>query len=188
MEHIFKPGDKVYFHARNKWVTLKDASTTRIPHLLELEGEGFLTDPTFAISLINPFDPSDPNNPPEFRSDWPFMLRGRRLEVGMEMRGIFDNGTLSVRIKSLELLESDYCVTCSWNYEEMKIGVIHPNNLRFPDELPAKKKVAKWAYPVIGMPGVIRIEFTDEMTQEEAEEKFGSFIQMIPGTEREVEL
>ena len=51
----------------------------------------------------------------------------------------------------------------------------------------SKKKVAKWAYPVIRMPGVIRIEFTDEMTQEEAEEKFGSFIQMIPGTEREVE-
>ena len=71
MKHIFKPGDKVYFHARNKWVTLKDASTTRIPHLLELEGEGFFIDPTFAISLINPFDPNDPNNPPEFRvSRW----------------------------------------------------------------------------------------------------------------------
>ena len=53
---------------------------------------------------------------------------------------------------------------------------------------PPKKKVAKWAYPVIGMPGVIRIEFTDEMTKEEAEEKYGEFLQMVPGTEREVEL
>ena len=69
-----------------------------------------------------------------------------------------------------------------------KPGVVWSPVILFPDELPIKKKVAKWAYPVIGMPGAIRIEFTDEMTQEEAEEKFGSFIQMIPGTEREVEL
>lgn len=49
------------------------------------------------------------------------------------------------------------------------------------------KKIAKWAYPVIGMPGGVQIGFTDEITQEEAQKKFGSFLFMIPDTEREVE-
>ena len=151
MKHIFKPGDRAYWLRHSRWIYLiRNRDFPESGYSLEdqethtyftLEGKLAECNPPELLPL-NPYDPSDPNNPSEFKSNWPFMLRGRRLEVGMEMRGIFDGATF--RIKSLELLESNYCVTCSWNYGEMKIGVIHPNNLLFPDELPNKKKVAKW--------------------------------------------
>ena len=83
MKHIFKPGDRAYFPARNKWVTLKDASTKKIQNLLEIEGENFYVDPTFMISPVNIFDPCDPNNPPEFR--YPFMLNGKPVFAGSEL-------------------------------------------------------------------------------------------------------
>ena len=82
---IFKPGDRVYFPIRNKWVTLKDASTSDLKNILELEGENFYVDPTFAISLINPFDPSDPNNPPEFRASRWIPVEERLPEEGVEV-------------------------------------------------------------------------------------------------------
>ena len=196
MKHNFKPGDRAYWLARNRWVELeKAADCNPDEYVIQVKGHGFsftsdgkefLNDETVVLLPVNPYDPSDPNNPPEFKSEWPFMLRGRRLEVGMEMRGIFDNGTLPVRIKSLELLESNYCVICSWD-GGTQVGVIHPNNLRFPDEVVTKKKVAKWAYPIIGIPGIITVGFTEEMTLGEARKKFGSFVKMIPETEREVE-
>ncbi len=188
MTHIFKPGDKAYWLRHSRWIYLiRNRNFPESKYPLEDQEthtyftlEGKLAEcNTPELLPSNPYNISDPNNP--------LMLRGRRLEVGMEMRGIFDDETLPVRIKSLELLESNCCVTCSWNYGEMKIGVIHPNNLRFPDELPNKKKVAKWAYTITGIPGIITVGFTEEMTLGEARKKFGSFVQMIPGTEREVE-
>ena len=85
MTPIFKPGDRVYFPIRNKWVTLKDASTSDLKNILELEGEGIYIDPTFAISLINPYDPSDPNNPPEFRVSRWISVDERLPEEGVEV-------------------------------------------------------------------------------------------------------
>ena len=136
----------------------------------------------------------------EFRKyhKWPFILNGREVNIGdflyvknyrkvyevKEMRLIYPEryGTPIPEVlintfqggRHSDINDYDeWIVFCSEYFS-------------WPDEAPQKKKVAKWAYPVIGMPGAIRIEFTDEMTQEEAEEKFGSFVQMIPGTEREV--
>ena len=132
----------------------------------------------------NPFDPNDPKNPPEFRggrNDWYFMLNGRPVFEGdilyhLKCQKKAPVTRLSVQVGKVWCGIKEYC--------DLELT---QENFCWPDELPVKKKVAKWAYPVIGMPGVIRIEFTDEMTKEEAEEKYGSFVQMIPGTEREVE-
>ena len=127
----------------------------------------------------NPFDPNDPKNPPESR--YPFMLNGRPVFAGSELHHLGYRKTSVVTALFLE----DGKQWCG--LKNTSVGELSPKNFCWPDEIPAKKKVAKWAYPVIGMPGVIRIEFTDEMTKEEAEKKFGSFLFMVPGTEGEVE-
>ena len=132
----------------------------------------------------NPFDPNDPKNPPAFKNDWcdwSFMLNGRPVFEGdilyhlkcqkkaLVTRLSLHSGKVWCGIKDycdLELTQENFC---------------------WPEEVPIKKKVAKWAYPTLGNPGEVRIGFTDEMTQEEAQKKFGSFLFMIPGTEREVE-
>ena len=183
MAHIFKPGDKVYFHARNKWVTLKDASTTMIPNLLELEGEGIYIDPTFAISLINPFDISDPNNPPEFR--WPFFLNGRPVGIGDEL--ILKQSQESLWVTSLIYGKDNtrVCGNPSFGY-----FVLIPENFYWPDELPVKKKVADWVYTYTRYWGEVWVEFAKGLTEEEVNRLHGASgvtIKMIPGTEREVE-
>ena len=65
----------------------------------------------------------------------------------------------------------------------------HEEFLRFPDELPPKKKVAKWAYSM-GIHGLVirdsSVRFSDEMTEEEATLKYGYGIRMLPGTEKEI--
>ena len=189
MTHIFKPGNKAYWVGVG-WVELFDNHDKEYPLISNRFSATFTTHGQRSSSKdiillpLNPYDPTDPNNPPEFKSDWPFMLRGRRLEVGMEMRGIFDDATLPVKITALTLLESDYCITCYWDGQ---VGNIHPNNLRFPDEVVTKKKVAKWAYPTIGVSGRLTVYFTEEITEEEARKVCGSSVEMIPGTEREVE-
>ena len=191
MAHIFKPGDRAYWVKHRQWVTLKEFTHRDYPLKTE-EGEGgftldgrFICGGDIVLLPLNPYDPTDPLNPPEFRSEWPFLLRGRRLEIGMEILVETESGIVPARIMTLQLSRSG--VSVGARHTDGTSSVVWSPVILFPDELPIKKKVAKWAYPVIGMPGAIRIEFTDEMTQEEAEEKFGSFIQMIPGTEREVE-
>ena len=108
------------------------------------------------------------------------MLNGRPVKVGDELHNIGFGKTSAVVTLYLED-DRQWC-----RMRDRSEGELSPKYFCWPDERP-KKKVAKWAYPIIGMPGAIRIEFTDEMTKEEAEEKYGSFVQMIPGTEREVE-
>lgn len=195
-KHIFKPGDRAFDVEKTEWVELqKNVGTGSRTYPLEVKGgtETYTEDGRYycrdtrpVLFPYNPMDLSDPNNPPGLVDVWPFMLRGQKLVVGMKMMGIFDNAMVPVRIKSLELLESNYCVTCSWDNWGVQIGVIHPDNLLFPDELPAKKKVAKWVYPICGIPGTVTVGFTEEMTEEDARKAYGSSIQMIPGTEREV--
>ena len=191
MTHIFKPGDKAYWLMEKRWIELLEGSNhpsypleERSSHLsFTADGRGIVGEPIVLLP-INPYDPTDPLNPPEFRSEWPFLLRGRRLEIGTEILVQTESGIVPARIMTLQLSRSG--VSVGARHTDGTSSVVWSPVILFPDELPIKKKVAKWAYPVIGMPGAIRIEFTDEMTQEEAEEKFGSFIQMIPGTEREV--
>ena len=126
----------------------------------------------------NPFDPNDPKNPPESR--YPFMLNGRPVFAGSELHHLGYRKTSVVT--ALFLDESkQWC-----GLKHTSVGELSPKNFCWPDEIPAKKKVAKWAYP-IGIKGITTVEFTEEMTKEEAVKIYGSGAQMIPGTEREVE-
>ncbi len=185
MTHIFKPGDKAYRFEEKKWITLKKSDDVAYPLQADngtatFTREGrFVEGDSITLLPINPYDPTDPLNPQEFR--YPFMLNGKPVFAGSELHHLGYRKTSVVTALFLE----DGKQWCG--LKNTSVGELSPKNFCWPDEIPAKKKVAKWAYPVIGMPGAIRIEFTDEMTQEEAEEKFGSFVQMIPGTEREVE-
>ena len=184
MAHIFKPGDRAYFPAKNKWVTLRNASTSRLPNLLEIEEDGIYVDPTYMLSPINISDPCDPNNPPEFR--YPFMLNGRPVKVGDEVIYKRNGEPVDGQVYVLGISEGRPWAVIHYNSCSSATLGFDSGHLCWPDE-PPKKKVAKWAYPVIGMPGVIRIEFTDEMTKEEARKGYGTSVQMIPGTEREIE-
>ena len=132
----------------------------------------------------NPFDPSDPKNPPAHGTEWPFTLRGRRLEIGMEILVQAESGIVPARIMTLQLSRSGISVGA--RRPDGTSSVVWPPVILFPDELPVKKKVAKWAYPIIGLPGPLTVGFTEEMTEEEARKAYGSCLQMIPGTEREV--
>ena len=94
MAHIFKPGDRAYFPAKNKWVTLRNASTSRLPNLLEIEEDGIYVDPTYMLSPINISDPCDPNNPPEFRaSRWIHVIDDLPKENVEVLFGVFDPTT-----------------------------------------------------------------------------------------------
>ena len=186
MTHIFKPGDRAYWLMEKRWIELLEGSNhpsypleERSSHLsFTADGRGIVGEPIVLLPL-NPYDPTDPLNPQEFR--YPFMLNGKPVFAGSELHHLGYRKTSVVTALFLD----DGKQWCG--LKNTSVGELSPKNFCWPDEIPAKKKVAKWAYPVIGMPGVIRIEFTDEMTKEEAEKKFGSFLFMVPGTEGEVE-
>lgn len=188
MTHIFKPGDKAYW-VKNGWIDLienpeRDSSLYPLRDkesrgTFTVEGQRHARGGDIVLLPLNPYDPTDPLNPQEFR--YPFMLNGKPVFAGSELHHLGYRKTSVVTALFLE----DGKQWCG--LKNTSVGELSPKNFCWPDEIPAKKKVAKWAYPVIGMPGVIRIEFTDEMTKEEAQKKFGSFLFMIPGTEREVE-
>ena len=189
MTHIFKPGDKAYWIGVG-WRELienhegdsslyplrsKDSLVT-----FTADGRRYARGGDIVLLPLNPYDPCDPNNPPEFR--YPFMLNGRPVRIGDDIYHAYHE--VIVKVTGLFLEKETFVI----HYGSKSCqGHALPLYFMWPDEIPPKKKVAKWAYPVIGMPGEVQIEFTDEMTKKEAEEKFGSFVHMIPGTEREVE-
>lgn len=188
MKHNFKPGDRAYWLARNRWVELeKAADCNPDEYVIQVKGHGFsftsdgkkfLEDETVALLPLNPYDPADPNNPQEFH--WPFMLNGKPVFEGSELHHLGYRKTSVVTA----LFLGDGKQWCG--LKNTSVGELSPKNFCWPDEIPAKKKVAKWAYP-IGIKGITTVEFTEEMTKEEAVKIYGSGAQMIPGTEREVE-
>ena len=190
MTHVFNPGDLAYSLIKNKWVQLSKNNNPSIfnlslrdedsDNLYMDDGKVRLYDHPILLPL-NPYDPTDPNNPPEFR--YPFMLNGRPVRIGDELV-LKALGNPIYQIKSLKLVSS----TPSFSVYESGADCYFPSDeFCWPDELPKKKKVAKWAYPFLGMPGAITVGFTEEMTEEEAIKSYGSSVQMIPGTEREVD-
>ena len=186
MEHIFKPGDKAYWLMEKRWIELLEGSNhpsypleERSSHLsFTADGRGIVGEPIVLLPL-NPYDPTDPLNPQEFR--YPFMLNGKPVFAGSELHHLGYRKTSVVTA----LFLGDVKQWCGLKHTS--VGELSPKNFCWPDEIPAKKKVAQWAYPVIGMPGADTVGFTEEMTQEEARRAYGSSIRMIPGTEREVE-
>ena len=195
MAHIFKPGDRAYSLRTLRWVDLEE-------NIKDIKGfyplkekdsdEAYMQDGRYdkmqgapCLVPLNPYDPTDPLNPSEFKSDWPFILRGRRLEIGMEILVQTVSGIVPARIMTLQLSRSG--VSVGARHTDGTSSVVWSPVILFPDDLPVKKKVAKWAHLVIGIPGADTVGFTEEMTQEEARRAYGSSIRMIPGTEREVE-
>ena len=203
MAHIFKPGDRAYWLMEKRWVELEknpgDDEDGLYP-LVSTEDKMFCTEDRFCFTEdgrpherdkwpvllpLNPYDPADPNNPPEFWSEWSFLLRGRRLEIGMEILVQAESGIVPARIMTLQLSRSG--VSVGARHPDGTSSVVWSPVILFPDELPVKKKVAKWAYPTIGVSGRLTVYFTEEITEEEARKVCGSSVEMIPGTEREVE-
>ena len=195
MTHIFKPGDRAYSLRTLRWVELIEngKGIKRFYPLKEKDSdETYMQDGRYdkmqgapCLVPLNPYDPTDPKNPPEFKSDWPFILRGRRLGIGMEILVQGESGIVPARVQSLLLTRAG--VSAGVRYSDGRSAEVWPPVILFPDEVPSKKKVAKWAYLIIGIPGVNTVGFTEEMTEEEARKGYGTSVQMIPGTEREVE-
>ena len=132
-------------------------------------------------------DPTSINGPglltKDFLQRWPFMLNGRPVKIGDKLVWKVPGNPI-IQVKSLKLESS----IDSFSVYESGADCYFPSDeFCWPDELPVKKKVAKWAYPICGIPGIITVGFTEEMTLGEARKAYGSGVQMIPGTEREVE-
>ena len=192
--YIFNPGDRAYWLRHSRWIYLiRNRNFPESGYPLEDQEthtyftlEGKLAEcNTPELLPLNPYNISDPNNPLEFKSDWPFILRGRRLEIGMEILVQTESGIVPARIMTLQLSRSGISVGA--RHADRTSSVVWSPVILFPDEVPSKKKVAKWVYLIIGIPGADTVGFTEEMTQEEARRAYGSSIRMIPGTEREVE-
>lgn len=136
----------------------------------------------------------------EFRKyhQWPFILNGREVIIGdflcvknyrkvyevKEMRLIYPEryGTPIPEVlintyqggRHSDISDYDeWIVLCSEYFS-------------WPDEAPQKKKVAKWAFIAVGKSENF-VGFSErEMTKEEAVRIYGSKVQMIPDTEKEI--
>ena len=188
MEHIFKPGDKAYW-VKNGWIDLienpeRDSSLYPLRDkesrgTFTVEGQRHARGGDIVLLPLNHYDPTDPLNPQEFR--YPFMLNGKPVFEGSELHHLGYRKTSVVTA----LFLGDGKQWCG--LKNTSVGELSPKNFCWPDEIPAKKKVAKWAYPTIGVSGRLTVYFTEEITEEEARKVCGSSVEMIPGTEREVE-
>ena len=197
MPHIFKPGEKAYWLRHTRWIylirnrnfpescySLGDQETHTY---FTLEGKLAECNPPELLPL-NPYDPSDPNNPPGLRSEWPFLLRGRRLEIGMEIFVNTESGIVPARIHSLEMTDSGF--SAGVKHLDGTSSVVWSPVILFPDELPIKKKVADWMCAVVKFSGEVKLYYAKGMTEEDVKRiygVYGSIIQMVPGTEREIE-
>ena len=184
MEHIFKPGDKAYWIEAG-WIELDENPDEEYPLVakrfcMTFTADGrWVADKDIVLLPINPYDPADPNNPQEFR--YPFMLNGRPVKIWDALYLLGFKETAKVVSLSIDG-DRKFCKVTGFSPMEFS-----KENFCWPDELPKKKKVAKWAYPTIGVSGRLTVYFTEEITEEEARKVCGSSVQMIPDTEREVE-
>lgn len=189
MTHIFKPGDKAYWLRHSRWIYLiRNRNFPESGYSLEDQEthtyftlEGKLAEcNTPELLPLNPYNISDPNNPPEFRSDWPFMLNGRKVKIGDEL--IINSKKLKVYHL---LLDSENKPTASMeNAVDVYYYLTHPF-FRFPDELlPEKKTTYLWALPMYeaGLKELLSIRF-ERMTKEEAGKHW--MAEMVPGSEEE---
>ena len=185
----WKAGDEAFL-VNLGWIVLEPLDNPLYPlqfrdYSFTKEGRQWTDDRYPSLLDHNPFDPSDPKNPPAGETEWPFLLRGRRLEIGMEILVQTESGIVPARIMTLQLSRSG--VSVGARHPDGTSWVVWSPVILFPDEVPSKKKVAKWAYPTIGVSGRLTVYFTEEITEEEARKVCGSSVEMIPGTEREVE-
>ena len=180
MAHIFKPGDRAYWVKHRQWVTLKEFTHRDYPLKTE-EGEGgftldgrFICGGDIVLLPINPYDPTDPNNPPEFR--YPFFLNGRPVRVGDELNVI---GFIKPHTVIALSIESDKCLCSVTDYSPLELSYKY---FSWPLEPVKKKTTYLWAIPVFGISGSMTVDFK-RMTQEEGERYWKAKI--VPDSEQE---
>ena len=185
MKHIFKPGDKAYW-VKNGWIDLienpeRDSSLYPLRDkesrgTFTVEGQRHARGGDIVLLPLNPYDPTDPNNPPEFRN--PFIHEGRVAKIGDQM---FSRraGEIVGRVSFL-LVDQDGAhmqILVGAATHEFRVG--NPN-YTFADS--RRKKTYLWAYPAYDIPGSVTIELK-RMTKEEGEKTWGAKI--VPGSEEE---
>ena len=141
-----------------------------------VEGQRHARGGDIVLLPLNPYDPTDPNNPPEFRN--PFIHEGRVAKIGDQM---FNRraGEIVGRVSFL-LVDQDGAhmqILVGAATHEFRVG--NPN-YTFADS--RRKKTYLWAYPAYDIPGSVTIELK-RMTKEEGEKTWGAKI--VPGSEEE---
>ncbi len=185
----FKAGDEV-FSSGSGWVTLS-LSDDPIYTLKSIDGffteEGkrwkYSTYPS--IFDHNPLDPNDPKNPPVYRSDWPFMLNGRRVKLGDRLVALVDHGKMDHWIGDvirLSIKANGAWAIVNNEKEGWTEFSLNKESVCWPDEIPKKKTTYLWAYPGYDVLGLFTVDFK-RMTKEEGEKYAGAKI--VPGTEEE---
>lgn len=116
---------------------------------------------------------------------WPFMLNGRPVRIGDILSYSYKGEHFDGKVYKMELSAETFFVFIKHS-SGVSAHNISSNYLMWPDEIPPKKKVAKWAYPVVGILGFTTVGFSEEMTEDEAKSKLGLGIRMLPGTEKEI--
>ena len=178
MAHIFKPGDRAYWVEERKWITLQENNDATYPikcstGTFTLDGR-YVDKSAIALLPLNPYDPTDPLNPPEFR--YPFFLNGRPVRVGDELNVI---GFIKPHTVIALSIESDKCLCSVTDCSPLELSYKY---FSWPLEPVKKKTTYLWAIPVAGMPGEITIEFK-RMTAQEAEKYWN--VAKVPGSEQE---
>ena len=178
MTHIFKPGDRAYWVEERKWITLQENNDETYP--IKCSTGTFTLDGRYvdksAIDLLplNPYDPCDPNNPPEFR--YPFFLNGRPVRVGDELNVI---GFIKPHTVIALSIESDKCLCSVTDCSPLELSYKY---FSWPLEPVKKKTTYLWAIPVFGISGSMTVDFK-RMTQEEGERYWKAKI--VPDSEQE---
>lgn len=183
MTHVFNPGDLAYSLIKNKWVQLSKNNNPSIfnlslrdedsDNLYMDDGKVRLYDHPILLPL-NPYDPTDPLNPPEFR--YPFFLNGRPVRVGDELNVI---GFIKPHTVIALSIESDKCLCSVTDCSPLELSYKY---FSWPLEPFKKKTTYLWAIPVFGISGSMTVDFK-RMTQEEGERYWKAKI--VPDSEKE---
>ena len=183
MAHIFKPGDRAYWVKHRQWVTLKEFTHRDYPLKTE-EGEGgftldgrFICGGDIVLLPINPYDPTDPNNPPEFR--YPFIYEKRAVKIGDQISK--KSGVIVGKVSVLQISEENTTMHVYGDNGWTNINIGSPE-YTFADSLPRKKLTYLWAFPFLDENGNAAVEL-ERMTKEDAS-KWGS-AKIVPDSEQE---
>ena len=145
----WKAGDEAFL-VNLGWIVLEPLDNPLYPlqfrdYSFTKEGRQWTDDRYPSLLDHNPFDPSDPKNPPAHGTEWPFLLRGRRLEIGMEILVQGESGIVPARVQSLLLTRAG--VSAGVRYSDGRSSEVWSPVILFPDEVPSKKESGEVGVP-----------------------------------------